>query len=580
MSALMTNKGGQRPKVETLPGVLFLSAKESANKPFYSFRSKSSPPSLHTYTWAKYETAVRRCAAGLVRLGLPFQGTVAISSSTRFEWALVAHSIQAAGGVPVGVYHTCSAVETAYIISHSEAKIVFVENVEQYMKLQIQKGKLGHIQHIILIDGFVEDDKRVMSWDMFVRLCDEAKEENEVVNQRLNDLKPDDLATLIYTSGTTGPPKAVMLTQRNVVFMAATMASLVPVIDNGRSVAFLPFAHIAEQLFSLYLPFYTRNHVLFIEGMEKLVEYMREFQPTHFFAPPRLWEKLYAALSPKVPAGTSAANLPEHIKKALLTSVGMSQAVWASTGAAPIATHILQFFQDLGLTLYEVYGQSEAAGPTTINYPGKVKLGSVGPPLPGMELKIAADGEILERGPNIFKGYYKDEETTRETLRDGWLYSGDLGRVDEEGFVYITGRKKDIIITAGGKNITPINIEHAIKAHPLVGDAVMIGDRRPYPVALVTLDVDVAGGICKEKAISYEQLSKDPEIIQQVEKHIEKVNEDLAQVEKIKKFMILPRPFQIDKGEVTPTMKVKRSFINQAYAAEIERLYSISTARL
>jgi long-chain acyl-CoA synthetase len=568
---------------QTVPLALFAAARDRADKPVYSCRPsfdlKGPPPPLRTHTWREYSALVRQTAQGLIRMGLPFQGTVNIVASTRFEWTLIAHSVQAAGGIPVGIYPTCSPVETSYIIVHSEAKIVFVENKAQYDKLAAERSKLGHLQHIVIFDGSIQGDDRVMTWDAFIGLC---RESNKVatLNQRMHELKPEHLAIFIYTSGTTGPPKGVMLTHDNVTWTTRRIASFLPSEEGSRTVAFLPLAHIAEQVFTLYLPFYSKNHVIFSAGMERLLDDLKEFQPTTFFAPPRIWEKFYAALSTKVPEGVPPAKLPAEVKRAMLTAVGMNQVVFPVTGAAPISAQILHFFNALGLTIYEVYGQSEDTGPTTINLPGKVKFGSVGPRIAGIDVRISDDGEILVHGRNVFKGYYKDEETTKATLRDGWLYSGDLGRFDEEGFLHITGRKKDIIITAGGKNITPINIENAIKSHPLVGDAVMIGDRRPYPVALVTLDVDVAGGICKAKGVSYEQLTKDPEIIQQVEKHIEKVNEDLAQVEKIKKFMILPRPFQIDKGEVTPTMKVKRSFINQAYAAEIERLYSISTARL
>jgi len=310
----------------------------------------------------------------------------------------------------------------------------------------------------------------------------------------------------------------------------------------------------------------------------------------------RGFEKFHMALSAKIPAGTKPEDLPSEVKQSMLGAVGLNKVRVSVVGAAPIRVDILQFFQSLGLTIFEIYGQSEDCGPTTFNQVGK--FGSVGPAFPGVEVTIAEDDEILVKGPNVFLGYYKDEAATKATLKDGWLYSGDTGRIDEEGLIYITGRKKDIIITSGGKNITPSNIELAIKAHPLasnashtslltwhkkqtadlnaiqVSEAVVIGDKRPYLVALITLEPDVAALKAKDMGIEVAELVTNEAIRTALDAHIETVNADLAQVETIKRFAILPNPFSLEKGEVTPTMKVKRNVVQTHYTPEIDAIYA------
>jgi len=286
----------------------------------------------------------------------------------------------------------------------------------------------------------------------------------------------------------------------------------------------------------------------------------------------RGFEKFHMALSAKIPAGTKPEDLPSEVKQSMLGAVGLNKVRVSVVGAAPIRVDILQFFQSLGLTIFEIYGQSEDCGPTTFNQVGK--FGSVGPAFPGVEVTIAEDDEILVKGPNVFLGYYKDEAATKATLKDGWLYSGDTGRIDEEGLIYITGRKKGIIITSGGKNITPSNIELAIKAHPLVSEAVVIGDKRPYLVALITLEPDVAALKAKDMGIEVAELVTNEAIRTALDAHIETVNADLAQVETIKRFAILPNPFSLEKGEVTPTMKVKRNVVQTHYTPEIDAIYA------
>jgi long-chain acyl-CoA synthetase len=365
--------------------------------------------------------------------------------------------------------------------------------------------------------------------------------------------------------------------------------------DPDVSLSYLPLSHIAEQMCTVHMPATAGSCVYFAESIEKVPENLKDCRPTAFFGVPRIWEKFHAAMAGKLAETTGVKKhlvqwartvcsrvnalkdrglpLPKHLElqyrladrvviSKIKAAIGLDRARDLFSGAAPIAPDVLAFFASLDLPVHEIYGQSEDSGPTSCNLPGRTKLGSVGPPIPGIEVKIADDGEILIRGPHVFLGYLKEPEATADALRDGWLCSGDLGAFDAEGFLTITGRKKEIIITAGGKNIAPKNIEAAIKELPLVGEAVVIGDRRKYLTALVTLEPGAAAKVPGEQVRST------------IQAKIDQVNQSLARVEQVKKFAILERPFAIDTGELTPTMKIKRKVIAQKYASEIEAMYS------
>jgi long-chain acyl-CoA synthetase len=372
------------------------------------------------------------------------------------------------------------------------------------------------------------------------------------------------------------------------------------------NLSYLPLSHIAEQMCTLHMPATTGSTVYFAESIEKVPENLKDARPTVFFGVPRIWEKFHAVLAGKLAEATGAKKVlvdwarkvcsdvnahrfrGEPIPRALevqyrladklviskiKTALGFDRVKELFSGAAPIAPDVLEFFASLDLPIKEIYGQSEDCGPTSCNLPGRTKLGTVGPPMPGLQVKIAEDGEICIKGPNVFLGYYKEPEATAEVLKDGWLCSGDLGAFDTHGFLSITGRKKEIIITAGGKNIAPKNIEALIKQSPLVGEAVVIGDRRKYLTALVTLD-DAAA----RKLVPTGDLTTAAEIRAAIQATIDEANKTLARVEQIKKFVILARPFGIDTGELTPTMKIKRKVVAQKYAREIDSMYVEDTA--
>jgi long-chain acyl-CoA synthetase len=559
-------------------------------------------------TWQTYVDQVRTAARALIALGFPRGGKVAILGFNRPEWVIFDHAAMMAGGAAAGIYTTCSPDEVQYIVHHSEAHAVLVEDAAQLAKVMARRDNLPLLRWIVTMRGAAQDPGKgdgVLSWDDFNRKA-EGTPQSEL-DARVDGLEPSGLATLIYTSGTTGPPKGVMLSHSN---LAWTSRLLIDV--DGRSdgvgdvsLSYLPLSHIAEQMASVHMPVTAGSTVYFAESLEKLADNLKDARPTVFFGVPRIWEKFHAGLSAKLgdvkggkrklvdwarrvctevnahrDRGTPIPRLlalqyalaNKLVIGKIKAALGFDRARALISGAAPIAPDVLAFFASIDLPIREIYGQSEDSGPTSYNLVGRTRIGSVGPPLPGLEVKIAEDGEILVRGPNVFVGYYKEPEATAETLKDGWLCSGDLGAIDKDGFLTITGRKKEIIITAGGKNIAPKNIEASIKQSPIVGEAVVIGDRRKYLVALVTLDEEAAKKLAPELDDA-SKLCTSPQIKAAIQQQIDETNKELARVEQIKKFSILARPFGIATGELTPTLKVKRKVVAQLYEREIEAMY-------
>jgi len=544
-------------------------------------------------TWRTYADQVRTAARALMALGLPRGGAVAILGFNRPEWVILGQAAMMAGGAAAGIYTTCSADEVQYIVHHSEAPIVLVEDAGQLAKIKATRDKLPLLKWIVMMRGVTATGDDVLTWDDFLAKADGTTE--VALDQRVDAIEQADLATLIYTSGTTGPPKGVMLSHQNLAWTARSLIDLDGARGGDVSLSYLPLSHIAEQMATIHMPTTMGSTVYFAESIEKVADNLKECRPTVFFGVPRIWEKFHAVLAGKLGEVTGAKKhliawarkvcaqvnalrdrnqpLPRLLEaqyrladklviSKLKTALGFDRARTLISGAAPIAPDVLEFFASIDLPIREIYGQSEDTGPTSFNLIGKTKIGTVGPPLPGLACKIAEDGEILIRGPNVFLGYLKEPEATAECLVDGWLHSGDLGAFDKDGFLTITGRKKEIIITAGGKNIAPKNIEAAIKQSPLVGEAVVIGDRRKFLTALVTL------GDAAVKVGDQAQLRA------QIQAQIDQVNASLARVEQIKKFAILPRPFGIDTGELTPTLKIKRKVVALKYSTEIEAMYA------
>jgi len=582
---------------DTIANRLLQRALETPDDPAYYVREAGSWKATN---WGSYSDQVTQAGRALIALGFEPGQTVCILGFNRPEWAIMDLAAMGAGGAPAGIYTTCSPVEVRYIVEHAEAPVILVENAAQWRKIQLERPNLPNLKHVITMKGApaIADDM-VMSWEEFLAKGEEV--EKQAYLDRLESLDPKALATLIYTSGTTGPPKGVMLNNHNLAWTANAAAGIVTPTPADCSLSYLPLSHIAEQMFTLHVPITSGCRVYFAESIEAVMENLKEVQPTIFFGVPRIWEKFHAGITAKLKGATGVkAKLVKWAMKVgweanqtpgrnkgmqyrlanklifskLKPAIGMGNARVCVTGAAPIAREVLEFFASLDLVVLEVYGQSEDTGPTSFNTPTQYRFGSVGPAIPGVEVKIADDDEIMVKGPNVFMGYYKDPEVTAETLSGDWLHSGDLGTFDDDGFLNITGRKKDIIITAGGKNITPKNLEGSMKTHELIDEAVVIGDRRKYLSALVTIDAEAGPAWAAANGEDASELHNSKKLRASIQAHIDEMNAHYARVEQIKKFTILRRNFTVEDGELTPTLKVKRAKVNDHFADDIEAMYA------
>jgi long-chain acyl-CoA synthetase len=596
---------GAAPTVSTdsIPARLFANARRYAHRPAYYVKHQGV---WKATSWAKYAAQVRQAARALKALGLGRGDTVGILGFNRPEWTIADLACMCIGGAPAGIYTTCSAAEVQYIVDHAESKVVLVDSRQQWDKIAQVRERLPKLVRVITMTG-VEPiaDPLVLSWDEFLAQGESVGE--QVVDAAVDALEPDALATLIYTSGTTGPPKGVMLSHRNLCWTATALCELTDIAVSDSVLSYLPLSHIAEQQLSIHGPCTTGLSVFFSESMDRVADNLKEVQPTVFFGVPRIWEKFQAGIEGKlseasgIKAGllawarrvgakvNSARNRQADIDDTLAIqyalarrlvfdklkgALGLARCRLFVSGAAPVTRELLGFFASLDIVVQEVYGQSEDCGATTFNARGRTRFGTVGQPVPGVEVTIADDREIVVKGANVFLGYFKDDDATREALIDGWLHSGDLGEFDADGFLSITGRKKDIIITSGGKNITPKNIEEALKAHELVAEAVVIGDRRKYLTALVTLDDEAALSFLARKKLSNGMPPYQvAEVRAAVQQAVDAINQDLARVETLKNFTILPRNFRIEDGELTPTLKIKRAVVARNWAREIDAMY-------
>lgn len=559
-----------------------------------------------TFTFEEYYNETLMVARAFLSLGLKKDSKISILAFNRPEWVVADVACMMIGGVPAGIYQTCSPEEIAYVIQHSESEIIIVENEELWAKVNERIDELPSLKKIVMMRGTTIENDKTITWEALLALGENTPEEN--VHALMDAIEPNDPATFIYTSGTTGPPKAVMLSHDNLVFTTDAAVSLIDLSDDDCMISYLPLSHIAEQMFTIHAPITAAGSIYFAESIDKLKENLVDVKPTIIFGVPRIWEKFHAGISQKMAGATgfkkilvsqalkvgqAVAHLKNHGKepsgflgmqyrffqKKVYTKVkealGLQRARICVSGAAPISKEVLDFMSGIDIIIHEVYGQSEDCGPTTFNKPGHTRFGTVGPKFPGVEVKIADDGEILIQGRNVFLGYYKNPEATAETIIDGWLYSGDLGSFDHEGYLTITGRKKEIIITAGGKNITPKNIESACRDLPLISQAVVIGDRRKFLSALLTLDEEYLPSWAEENGVSMENIRENEKLKDAIASQIEaSVNSKFARVEHIRKHTVLPRDLTIDDGELTPTLKVKRRIVYDNWADAIEAMYT------
>jgi long-chain acyl-CoA synthetase len=579
-------------------------------------------------TWSEYERRVSRAAGALIAHGFGRSDKISLLSNNRPEWHVVDVACMSLGGATAAIYVTSSPEQVGYIVGHSDSKLAFVDTTEQLEKILKMRSELPKLDKVVVFDGCdaAAYPDLVLSWDDFLA-SGEGIGEEQVANARAS-IEPGDLATFVYTSGTTGPPKAVMLSHANLWWTCVHSEQHIPIGDteNGRALSYLPLSHIAERMISHLLQIYYGTQTWFAGSLDTLLEDLQACRPTYFFGVPRVWEKFYSGIQSRLESadpddrkvgmarkaievgrkvseleqdavarggklGDARVPLVLKLQHALLdrlvlsemrAALGLQECDLAMSAAAPLNPELICFFHSLGIKIAEGYGQSEDNGPTSWNPPDEIKIGTVGTAIAGLEVKLAEDGEILVRGGNVMQGYYKNEEATREVIdEDGWLRSGDIGEMDARGYLKITDRKKDLIITAGGKNIAPQEIENMLKFHPLVSQAVVIGDRRPFLCALVTVDQEAIASWARDQGIGGDlaEVVRHDRTVEEIEAAVQEVNGSLAKVEGIKKFRILDRDFLEQEGEITPTMKVKRQTVNEVFAAVVEDMYHTDSPR-
>ncbi|HEX2052076.1 MAG TPA: long-chain fatty acid--CoA ligase [Actinomycetota bacterium] len=574
-------------------------------------------------TWADYGDAVARAAGGLLDMGFRPGDRACVLARNRPEWHFADVAAMSAGGAVAPIYTSSAPAQVVYVARHSRAKVAFVDDAAAAAALLDARADLPHLERVVLFDGPAGDDALVTTWDDLLAAGD------GVPRARVDDAAPapGDVATIVYTAGTTGPPKGVVLTHANVWWTCTHSEEHIPISDaeSARALSYLPLAHIAERMISHFLQIYYGTQTWFARSFDTVDEDLLECRPTYFFGVPRVWEKFHDALRAKIDVRDPSDRKMQLVPRALglgaqiveaeqdavrlgglladarvplktrvehafldrlalhelRAALGLDECRLAVSGAAPINPDVVRFFHSIGIKIAEGYGQSEGCGPTTWNPPDAVRIGTVGTALPGVELTTAEDDEILVRGGNVTPGYLDDDDATAALIdSEGWMHTGDLGHLDEHGYLRITGRKKDLIVTAAGKNVAPQEIEGRIEALPLVTQAVVVGDGRPFLCALVTLDDDHARAWAAEQGIDGDlpAIVGHERTLKEIEAGIEDVNRGLAGPERVKKVRVLERGFLETADEVTPTQRVRRARVHEAYAGVLEELYGDSPA--
>jgi long-chain acyl-CoA synthetase len=567
-------------------------------------------------SWREYGERARRVGLGLVALGLRPRDVVSIIADNCPEWLYTDLGVMSAAAVPNGIYTTDSAKQIEYIINDSGSRFLFVENEEQLDKALAIRARCPELVKIFVFDleglhGFRDD--QVMTFEALLTLGAAYEREHPEAYERLVDIpRPEDLAILVYTSGTTGPPKGAMLSHRNILFQLQQADFITALREGDQQLSFLPLCHVAERTFTVFNPLYTGSTVNFAESLDTVPENLRETAPALFFAVPRIWEKFYSGVALRMRDATWLGRVayqaaigiglrvadcriqgrqPSLVLRAAFRvadflvldnvkrSLGLHRARGAATGAAPIAPELIRWYLALGINMLEVYGQTENTGLATAMPPNRIKLGTVGVARPDTEVRLSPEGEILLKGAHVFMGYYGKPEKTAETIVDGWLHTGDVGTMDADGFVRITDRMKDIIITAGGKNITPSEIENQLKFSPYISDAVVIGDRRKFLSCLVMIDHETVAQFAQERNVpftNFASLCRAKDVQDLIGGEIERVNTQFARVETIKRFRLIEELLTPEDEELTPTMKLKRAFVSRKYKDLIDTMYERS----
>jgi long-chain acyl-CoA synthetase len=569
--------------------------------------------------WAEMGEIVREMGMGLVALGLKPGETVSILSNTRREWTFADYAVIRAGGVSNGIYPTDAPGQCEYLLTDSASRFVFVEDEEQLDKVLEIRSHTPLLQKIIVfeVEGLTRfTDPQVMTLEQLRALGRETHAKDPAEWERRRTARaPDDLAILVYTSGTTGKPKGAMITHRNILSAISVLTTeTLRQNEDDQRMAFLPLCHVAERVGGQFLALYSGATLNFVENPETVPDNVREIAPTIFFAVPRIWEKFYSGVMIRlkeatpiqravygwaIEQGRKAAELMidgkevpfglrlqvrigrwlalDNIRKA----IGIHRCRFLATGAAPISPDLIRWYFALGVPMLEVWGMTETSGAGSVVPIEKVKPGTIGRPTSIIEMRIGADGEILARGPTIIAGYLNQPEKTAETIRGGWLHTGDVGTVDNEGFFKITDRMKDIIITAGGKNITPSELENELKFSPYITDAVIIGDKLPYLTALVMIDQENVEKYAQDRDIpfsNYASLCRTKAVLDLIQEEMDRVNKKFARVEQVKAFRLIEQRLTAEDEELTPTMKLKRGLVQKKYAELIAGMYRSSAA--
>ena len=560
--------------------------------------------------WARHATCV---GCGLKSLGLARGDVCSIASEINKEWMFVDLGVICMGGVCNGVYPTDAPVQVEYLINDSKTKFYFAEDEEQLDKVLEVRERTPSLEKIIIFDmeGLRHlDDDMCMSFSELLNLGRNEHEAHPTLfNDEISKARPDDLMILTYTSGTTGPPKGAMITQSNMLFMMNCIQSTLGIRDTDKQLAFLPLAHVAGRMFYTFAIIEAASQVHLVENLETITADQQEVAPTVHFAVPRVWEKQFSFVSIKVKEATKlgqwaylwamkvgqqrASYLKENaavpvllalmfricefvVLKNIRIALGIDKCRWLATAAAPIAPELIDWYWSLGRPMYECYGQTECSGIATSNLPESFRIGSVGKAVDGVDVALSEENEIMIRSPGVIRGYWNKPEKTADTIQQDWLYTGDVGRIDEEGFVYIVDRMKDIIITAGGKNITPSEIENQLKFSPYITDAVVVGDRRPYLTCLIMIDQENVTYYAQENDVpftNYTSLCHTKEVRDLIAGEVEMVNTKFAQVETIKKFELIDQLLDAEDEELTPTQKLKRKVVNDKYTDLIDSMY-------
>ncbi len=610
--SVRTSPALQIADTDTVPGIFRRLVSERSDQVTIWRKLAGSWASI---TWGEYGQWAEDLGNALIATGLNPGDKVSILSQTRVEWAAADMGIIGAGCVTAPIYHSNTDEQVRYIVEHSDSRLVFVEDQEQLDKMLAIWPELPQVEKLVVFDKYAPKDlENVVSLEAFREEGRAHSKKNpEAYNQRLEAVKPDDVVSFIYTSGTTGPPKAAMVTSRNILAIIKHLPKLVGLRGDDLTIAYLPLAHIAERDVGHFMKLASGNATVFAESIEDLSANLRQTGPTVMFGTPRIFEKFYARIVTGIRDATAFQRAVYNWALRVGTSMSdtriakVKPSFWLRarhalahflifrkirdlfggrikfmlSGGAPISPEIIRFFHQVGIDIYEVYGMTETTGLISMNYPGANRIGSVGKIFPDTEVRFDEDGEICSRGPQMCLGYYKNEKGTAELLepvpdQPPWLHTGDIGRLDEEGYLFITDRKKDLLITAGGKNVAPQNIENLLKTSPYVSQAMVYGDRRPYLTALITLDEDEIITFARDQRIQYRDLpdlSQKPEVTSLIAKMIKTKNQSLASYESIKKFRILEEDFDQDRDEITPTLKIRRKVVVSRYDDLLQSMY-------